>query len=120
MRRDLQALASQAFDLIVVGGGIAGISVARDAALRGLSVALVEQGDFASGSTGRTLGMIHGECAAFSDSISGDFGHYRQSVTLSSGTLLISCIPSLSPFPRTAKAGTESPLLMPVSVFMTS
>ncbi|MCH7891448.1 MAG: FAD-dependent oxidoreductase, partial [Gemmatimonadetes bacterium] len=60
MKRDLQALASQEFDLIVVGGGIAGISVARDAALRGLAVALVEQGDFASGSTGHTLGMIHG------------------------------------------------------------
>ena len=60
MKRDLQALASQEFDLIVVGGGIAGISVARDAALRGLSVALVERGDFASGSTGHTLGMIDG------------------------------------------------------------
>ena len=60
MKRDLQALASQEFDLIVVGGGIAGISVARDAALRGLTVALVEQGDFASGSTGHTLGIIHG------------------------------------------------------------
>ena len=60
MKRDLQALASQKFDLIVVGGGIAGISVARDAALRGLAVALVERGDFASGSTGHTLGMIEG------------------------------------------------------------
>ena len=60
MKRDLEALASQEFDLVVVGGGIAGISVARDAALRGLSVALVEQGDFASGSTGHTSGMIHG------------------------------------------------------------
>ena len=46
--------------MIVVGGGIAGISVARDAALRGLAVALVERDDFASGSTGHTLGMIHG------------------------------------------------------------
>jgi glycerol-3-phosphate dehydrogenase len=60
MKRDLQALASQKFDVIVVGGGIAGISVARDAALRGLSVALVERDDFASGSTGHTSGMIHG------------------------------------------------------------
>ncbi|MFV2006906.1 MAG: FAD-dependent oxidoreductase [Longimicrobiales bacterium] len=60
MERNLQSLASQDFDVIVVGGGIAGISVARDAALRGLSVALVERDDFASGSTGHTSGMIHG------------------------------------------------------------
>lgn len=60
MKRDLQELASQEFDVIVIGGGIAGISVARDAALRGLSVALVERDDFASGSTGHTSGMLHG------------------------------------------------------------
>jgi glycerol-3-phosphate dehydrogenase len=60
MKRNLHALASQEFDLVVVGGGIAGISVARDAALRGLSVALVDRGDFASGRTGHTLGMIDG------------------------------------------------------------
>jgi glycerol-3-phosphate dehydrogenase len=60
MKRDLEALASQEFDLVVVGGGVAGISVARDAALRGLSVALLERDDFAAGSSGQTLGMVHG------------------------------------------------------------
>jgi glycerol-3-phosphate dehydrogenase len=48
------------YDLIVVGGGIVGAGVARDAALRGLSVVLFEQGDFAGGTSGRTSRMVHG------------------------------------------------------------
>ncbi|GAB4374311.1 MAG: glycerol-3-phosphate dehydrogenase/oxidase [Deltaproteobacteria bacterium] len=47
-------------DLAVVGGGITGSAVARDAALRGLSVALFEQGDFSSGTTSRSSRLIHG------------------------------------------------------------
>jgi glycerol-3-phosphate dehydrogenase len=49
-RRALAALAAAPFDLLVVGGGITGAGVARDAALRGLRVALVERDDFASAS----------------------------------------------------------------------
>jgi glycerol-3-phosphate dehydrogenase len=48
------------FDVLVVGGGAIGAGVARDAALRGLSVALVEQDDFASGTTSRSTRLIHG------------------------------------------------------------
>lgn len=48
------------FDLLVVGGGITGCGVARDAAMRGLSVALVERDDFASGTSGRSSRLIHG------------------------------------------------------------
>jgi glycerol-3-phosphate dehydrogenase len=48
------------YDLIVIGGGIVGAGVAREAALRGLSVVLFEQGDFASGTSSRTSRMIHG------------------------------------------------------------
>ena len=48
------------FDLIVVGGGVNGSGVARDAALRGLRVALFEKDDFAIGATGNSSGMIHG------------------------------------------------------------
>ena len=48
------------FDLIVVGGGVNGTGVARDAALRGLRVALFEKDDFAIGATGNSSGMIHG------------------------------------------------------------
>jgi glycerol-3-phosphate dehydrogenase len=47
-------------DLLVIGGGINGAGVARDAALRGYSVALVEQHDFASGSSSRTSKLVHG------------------------------------------------------------
>ncbi|MBM3462660.1 MAG: FAD-dependent oxidoreductase, partial [Armatimonadetes bacterium] len=45
----LDRLSSEHYDLCVVGGGAVGVGVARDAAMRGLKVALVEQGDFASG-----------------------------------------------------------------------
>jgi glycerol-3-phosphate dehydrogenase len=48
------------YDVVVVGGGIAGAGVARDLALRGLAVALVEKGDFASGTTSRSSKLVHG------------------------------------------------------------
>jgi len=48
------------FDVIVVGGGINGVGVARDAALRGFRTALVEQHDFGSGSSSRTSKLVHG------------------------------------------------------------
>jgi len=55
-----RALESQTFDLVVIGGGITGAGVARDAALRGLTVALIEARDFASGTSSRSSKMIHG------------------------------------------------------------
>lgn len=48
------------FDLVVIGGGVTGAGIARDAALRGLSVALLEARDFASGTSSRSSKMIHG------------------------------------------------------------
>jgi glycerol-3-phosphate dehydrogenase len=48
------------FDVAVIGGGITGAGVARDAAMRGLSVALLEAEDFASGTSSRSSKMIHG------------------------------------------------------------
>jgi glycerol-3-phosphate dehydrogenase len=47
----LAAIAAERFDVLVIGGGITGAGVALDAASRGYSVALVEQADYASGST---------------------------------------------------------------------
>lgn len=49
-----------AFDVAVIGGGITGAGVARDAALRGLSCLLLEKGDFAAGTSSRTTRLVHG------------------------------------------------------------
>ncbi|MCS7207703.1 MAG: glycerol-3-phosphate dehydrogenase/oxidase [Dehalococcoidia bacterium] len=56
----LDALTGRRFDLVVIGGGIVGTAIARDAALRNLSVALVEQEDLAWGTTARSSRLIHG------------------------------------------------------------
>jgi glycerol-3-phosphate dehydrogenase len=53
-------LADQQFDLIVIGGGINGTGIARDAALRGLSVALFDKTDIAGGTTSWSSRLIHG------------------------------------------------------------
>ncbi|MGH7544152.1 MAG: FAD-dependent oxidoreductase, partial [Gemmatimonadota bacterium] len=55
-----ERLERRAWDLVVVGGGVTGAGVARDAALRGLSVALVEAGDWGSGTSSRTTKFAHG------------------------------------------------------------
>ena len=56
----MTGLSGQDFDVLVIGGGITGCGVARDAAMRGLSVALVERDDFASGTSGRSSRLVHG------------------------------------------------------------
>ena len=56
----LEALGTRTFDLLVIGGGITGCGIAREAALHGLSVALVEQDDFASGTSSRSSRLVHG------------------------------------------------------------
>ncbi len=56
----LQNLQKQALDLIVIGGGITGAGIALDAASRGLKVALLEKGDFASGTSSKSTKLIHG------------------------------------------------------------
>src|SRR5436189_2449016 len=56
----LAALDRDTFDIVVVGGGITGAGVAFDAASRGYSVGLVEQADFASGTSSRSSKLIHG------------------------------------------------------------
>jgi glycerol-3-phosphate dehydrogenase len=56
----LRRLADEEFDVLVVGGGITGAGVALDAASRGLRTALVEQADFASGTSSKSSKMVHG------------------------------------------------------------
>ena len=56
----LQRLAHESFDLLVIGGGINGAAIARDAVLRGLSVALIERDDLAAGTSSRSSRLIHG------------------------------------------------------------
>jgi glycerol-3-phosphate dehydrogenase len=56
----LQTLASERFDVVVIGGGITGAGVALDAATRGYSVALVEKADFASGTSSKSSKLVHG------------------------------------------------------------
>src|SRR4051812_8082403 len=60
MQRDLGPLACEAFDLLVLGGGITGAGVALDAALRGFRVALIDKGDFASGTSSVSSKLVHG------------------------------------------------------------
>jgi glycerol-3-phosphate dehydrogenase len=56
----LQTLARETFDLVIIGGGITGAGVAREAARHGLTVALLEAEDFASGTSSRSSKLIHG------------------------------------------------------------
>jgi glycerol-3-phosphate dehydrogenase len=58
--RSWKLLGSEVFDVFIVGGGINGAACARDAVLRGMSVALVERDDFASGTSSRSTKLIHG------------------------------------------------------------
>lgn len=60
MKRSLADLADAKFDLVIVGGGIFGACAAWDAVLRGLSVALVERGDFCGGTSANSFKMVHG------------------------------------------------------------
>jgi glycerol-3-phosphate dehydrogenase len=56
----LSALASESFDVVVIGGGITGAGCALDAATRGYSVALVEKSDFSAGTSSRSSKLVHG------------------------------------------------------------
>ena len=60
MKRDFADISGKTFDLIVVGGGIIGACIARDAAMRGLKTLILEKDDFAAGTTSRSTRLIHG------------------------------------------------------------
>src|ERR1043165_2939304 len=60
MVREIDRLTARTFDVLVVGGGVYGLTIAYDAAQRGLSVALVERDDFGSGTSFNHLRTVHG------------------------------------------------------------
>lgn len=60
MKRDLARMAATRHDLLVIGGGITGACIARDAALRGLDVVLVEKNDFSSATSSGSSKLVHG------------------------------------------------------------
>lgn len=60
MTRDLRTLADRRFDLLIVGAGIYGATIAWDAAQRGLSVALIDRGDFGGGTSANSAKTVHG------------------------------------------------------------
>ena len=108
----VEALASEEFDVLVIGGGITGAGVALYAASRGYSAALVERGDFASGTSSRSSKMIHGGLRYLRTY---DFGIVRES--LLERRLMVRLAPHLvHPIPmlstRTAHhvAGRRSPM----------
>jgi glycerol-3-phosphate dehydrogenase len=57
---NIQLMKSEEYDLVVIGGGINGAGVARDAAARGMKVALIESRDYASGTSSKSSKLIHG------------------------------------------------------------
>ncbi len=59
-QENLDRLAEETFDVLIIGGGITGAAIARDAVLRGFRTALVEKGDFAVGTSSRSTRLVHG------------------------------------------------------------
>lgn len=60
LKRELEKIKDQVFDLAVIGGGIVGTGIARDAALRGIKTLLVDKEDYAYGTTSTSSRLIHG------------------------------------------------------------
>jgi glycerol-3-phosphate dehydrogenase len=77
MKRNLKALGSNFYDLVIVGGGIYGAAIAWDAALRGLRVCLVEKSDFSSATSANSLKIIHGGLRYLQHA---DFRRMRESI----------------------------------------
>ncbi len=95
-------MTAQPLDVLVVGGGITGAGIAHDAALRGLRVGLVEQDDFASGTSSRSSKMVHGGLRYLA---TGDIGLVRESLRERRSLQLraphlVSALPMLLPIRR--------------------
>jgi glycerol-3-phosphate dehydrogenase len=111
VRRDLPSLARSPFDVLVIGGGIVGACTARDAALRGLRVALVERDDFCGGISWNSLKIVHGGLRSLQ---SLDLAQARHFVRERRAWLTIAphLLEPLAVVVPTRGAGRESALLM--------
>src|SRR6187455_3423319 len=115
MKRDLTRLTDEAFDVVVVGGGIQGAWIAWDAALRGLKVALVERDDFGAATSANSLRIVHGGLRYLAR---GDLVRMRESTQERSTLLriapgLVEPLPVLVP---TRGLGTQSRLALGVAL----
>jgi glycerol-3-phosphate dehydrogenase len=77
MKRFIENHSGNTYDIVIIGGGITGAAVAYEAASRGLSVALVEKGDFGGATSAATSKMIHGGLRYLAN---GEFGVVRESL----------------------------------------
>jgi len=77
VKRDLTRLSSEHFDLLIIGGGATGCFAARDAAMRGLKVALIEGTDFAAATSAHNSKLVHGGLRYLRE---GEFGLVRESL----------------------------------------
>jgi glycerol-3-phosphate dehydrogenase len=102
MKRNADALKDETFDLLILGGGITGAGVALDAVLRGFRVAVIDKGDFASGTSSVSSKLVHGGLRYLEH---GDFRlvyealHERQ-LLLSNAPHLVRPLPFIIPFYR--------------------
>ena len=76
MQRDVARLSDREFDLLVIGGGIYGVTAAWDAALRGLDVALIDRGDFGGGTSFNSAKTAHGGVRALQRGAVGEMRQY--------------------------------------------
>ena len=100
MRTDPRAIDGSHFDLLVIGGGIQGAAIAREAAVRGLATLLVEREDFACGTSSRSSRLIHGGVRYLEQ---GNFGLVREALhererLLRHAPHLVRPLPMLMPF----------------------
>jgi glycerol-3-phosphate dehydrogenase len=107
MRRDLSRLDGEELDLLIIGGGIHGACVAWDATLRGLTAGLIEQRDFASGTTGNSLRIAHGGLRAIQQFAVGRLRQStrEQAILFRIAAGFVQPLPCLIPIYRGASAG---------------
>jgi len=104
--RSWERLGSEQFDVLVVGGGVVGTGAALDAATRGLTVALVEARDLASGTSSRSSKLFHGGLRYLEQL---DFGLVREALFERELNMTRLAPHLIKPTPSSARSGTTTP-----------